>query len=164
MKGMANRITVRHDGRNDSILTEQDANGKVKMIGTIHEVADLSCISDGYHTIAELYDHRITLFIALCKVVDWQEEKRNDEASNVSTTCGVYRPQRIWRSKRHSDGELTFGGEWFVLGIGREKGEQITYHLPISRWNETDFAETLDRAPEWDGHASADVLERLKKL
>lgn len=107
------------------------------------EVADLSQVSDGYHTIAELYDHRITLYIALCSHVIWTEE---------------YRP---WRSKTHHDGSSWDG--WFIMGIGKEKGEQISYHIPLSRWDETGFAETLDRAPEWDGHMSADVLERLKE-
>lgn len=104
--------------------------------------------SDGYHTFKELYDHRITLFIALARF------KRNEwvEARNSN----------VWRSKLHSDG-TTFDG-WFILGIGKDKGEQITYHLPLNRWEETEFAETLDKAPEWDGHTSSDVLERLKKL
>ena len=69
-------------------------------------------------------------------------------------------PIRIIRSKVHyspTDG-------WFIMGIGKEKGNQISYHLPLSRWDETDFAETLDQAPEWDGHTSQDVLERLKTL
>ena len=73
-------------------------------------------------------------------------------------------PKDVWRSKYHSDGELAFGGDWFVLGINKESGNQITYHLPIERWEETDFAETLDKAPEFDGHTPDDVLERLKRL
>lgn len=60
--------------------------------------------------------------------------------------------QLAWRSKLHSD------------GTGYAAGEQITYHIPLEYWDETDFAETLDKAPEWDGHTSADVLERLKSL
>lgn len=103
-------------------------------------------VSDGYHTFKELYDHRITLFIALCK-----------------SLRQPYAPD-IWRSKYHSDGELAFGGAWFVLGVLKEKGKQITYHLPIDHWEETNFAETLDKAPDWDGHTSGDVLERLKSL
>ena len=43
-------------------------------------------------------------------------------------------------------------------------GYQITYHVPLERWNETEFARTLDKAPEWDEHTSDDVLQRLKKL
>jgi hypothetical protein len=52
----------------------------------------------------------------------------------------------------------------FIMGIGKDRGEQITYHLPLSKWEETNFAETLNRAPEWDGHTSDNVLERLKNL
>lgn len=107
-------------------------------------------ISDGYHTFGELYEHRIGLFIALCKMAaDWN----TDLARNKSY---------VWRSKKHSDGTEYIG--WFLLGIGKDKSNQITYHLPISKWDETDFAETLKQAPEFDGHTSADVLERLKQL
>lgn len=108
-------------------------------------------VSDGYHTFDELYDHRITLFLALCRQV-----------ANQPYDDGSF---SVWRSKYHYDGELCFGtGTQYALGIGKNKGQQITYHIPIERWNETDFAETLDKAPEWDGHTSADVLERLKSL
>lgn len=102
-------------------------------------------VSDGYHTFDELYDHRITLFIALCRIL------RKDADHNG-----------IWRSKLHNDGTMYEG--WFIMGIGEEAGNQITYHLPIARWHETDFAAELTRAPKWDGHTPADVLERLKQL
>ncbi len=113
-----------------------------------------SCDCDGYHTFDELYEHRITLFIALCKsLVNYYDDA--DFADNPN----------VWRSKKHSDGEICFGtGTQFVLGIGKKRGHQITYHIPIERWEETNFAETLYKAPEWDGHTSDDVLERLKKL
>lgn len=123
------------------------------------------CTCDGYHTFDELYDHRITLFIALCRLVEWQDMKRAEQASNVSTSRGVHYDERVWHSKKHSDGEICFGtGTQYVFGIGRKKGEQITYRIPIRRWDETDFAETLDNALEWDGHSSDDVLMRLKSL
>lgn len=109
------------------------------------------CDCDGYHTFGELYDHRITLYIALCKALYCADVE--------------YIPLEIWRSKYHSDGEICFGtGTQFVLGIGKEKGNQITYHVPIERWDECEFAETLEKAPEFDGHTSDDVLERLKSL
>lgn len=113
--------------------------------------------SDGYHTFTELYDHRISLYIALCKWIILYKGA-TDRATAETTSL-------VWRSKRHSDGEVCFGtGTQFVLGIGTEKGEQVTYHIPIERWDETDFAHTLEIAPEWDGHSSDDVIERLKKL
>lgn len=108
-------------------------------------------VSDGFHTMDELYDHRIALWIAVCSIV-----------SQVNALFNT--PKDVWRSKNHSDGLPAFGGEWFVLGMGKAAGLQITYHLPIKRWGETEFAETLEKAPEFDGHTSSDVLDRLAKL
>lgn len=115
------------------------------------EVESLADVSDGYHSIAELYDHRITLFIALCRML---------HSAHMDAISRYW--ELPWRSKTHSDGSFMDG--WFIMGIGKKKGEQMSYHLPLSRWDETGFAETLDKAPEWDGHTSADVLERLKSL
>lgn len=97
-------------------------------------------ISDGYHTFEELYEHRHIIFIALCK--------------NYKN--------KVWRSKLHLDGSNYAG--WFILGINKEKGKQITYHLPINKWKETSFTETLKKAPEFDGHSPKDVINRIKKL
>ncbi len=108
-------------------------------------------VSDGYHTMDELYEHRIEIFIALCRVVH----------SVDFTEWGRDCPE-VWRSKLHFDGSMY--ENWFVLGIEESSGLQITYHLPLSRWEDTNFARTLDRARQWDGHTSIDVLERLKKF
>lgn len=121
----------------------------------IIEVENYSKVSDGYHTIEELYDHRITLYIALCKA-------RQDFTYHGDARNHMGDEKTVWRSELHSDGSSYDG--WFILGMGRNKGGQITYHIPIERWDETDFAETLDKAPKWDKHTSADVLERIKTL
>jgi hypothetical protein len=107
-------------------------------------------ISDGYHTFNELYDHRIALFIALCSVLQFHHKK---------SPIGMW--ALIWRSRLHSDGTVYPG--WFIMGIGVTPGHQITYHLPMSKWEATEFADTLDLAPEFDGHTSADVIDRLIK-
>lgn len=109
---------------------------------------DLS-VFDGSHTFEELYEHRYILFIALCRQVNHLDYE-------------YYGNSSVWRSKTNGDGTIWDG--WFVMGIGKDAGKQITYHLPLSRWEETDFANTLDQAPEFDGHSSQDVLERLKQL
>lgn len=98
--------------------------------------------SDGYHTFDELYEHRHTLFIALCRAL----------------TASHY----IWRSRHHSDGSQFKG--WFVMGIDVAEGKQITYHLPDRLWDSTSFVEALWRAPPFDGHTSDDVLKRLRDL
>ena len=117
------------------------------------EAAEMT-ISDGYHTIDELYEHRATLFIALCRLITDYFPKRENMDAELK--------MEVWRSRRHSDGSKFDG--WFVLGIGKEAGNQITYHLPDEKWAETEFAETLNNAPDFDGHTSDDVLAHLKLL
>ena len=114
---------------------------------------DTMQVSDGYHTMDELYEHRIELFIALCRL---------SSPAPIYVDGKIWMAGSCWRSKFHSDG-TSFDG-WFILGIGKEKGEQITYHIPLSRWDDTNFAQTPERAYTWDGHTSDDVLERLKRL
>lgn len=144
---------VRGDESEDS--TQNDKKGSCIVTGT-----DLKAF-DGYHTFDELYDHRITLFIALCS----QLSLRRDFGEEIvpGKMVGIQKSYDVWRSKTHSDGNPSYEG-WFIMGIGKEKGEQISYHIPLSRWDEACFAETLEKAPPFDGHTSADVLQRLKQL
>jgi hypothetical protein len=100
--------------------------------------------SDGFHTFAELYEHRQALWIAFCRLA-----------------CRTM-SHKSWRSDRQTDGNEYDG--FFLLGIGRDPGEQLSYHLPNSLWDSCDFAETLAVAPPWDGHTGHDVIERLGKL
>lgn len=117
----------------------------------IAEGLDEMQVSDGYHTMDELYDHRHLLYIALCKV--------GADASKAWE--GIDFPV-VWRSKQHKDGTMFEG--MFILGIGEEPGKQITYHLPLSLWDQTSFAKNFETAPEWDGHTPEDVLNRLVTL
>lgn len=95
--------------------------------------------SDGYHTFDELYRHRCLLFVAL---------------------MAAY-PDKSWFSPKHHDG-TSFDG-WFVAGMSLPTGD-ITYHLPIEMWALTKQAvpRLLDTAPQWDGHSSSDVCDRLE--
>lgn len=141
---MTNDFLTTYNQKGLDKLTEDDVNYIIKANNL-----DTNKISDGFHCFAELYEHRIRLFIALCKTLfDWAEDGGNG--------C------QAWRSKKHSDNTEWEG--WFLLGLFNSAGSQITYHLPISYWDECDFAETLDTAPPFDGHTAADVLERLKNM
>lgn len=95
-------------------------------------------ISDGYHTFDELYEHRCLLFLAVMKA----------------------HPQLAWRARAHDDGSVQEG--WWVAGLNLPTGP-ISYHLPDRVWPLLDGTaiETRERAPKWDGHTSADVLDRL---
>jgi len=135
-----------------NLLDEKEVNYIIK-----NNELNTNQISDGYHTFGELYEHRISLFITLCRLL-----------CGLSTIYGMGGPivtnrdYKVWRSKKHHD-DSEFDG-WFIMGIGTEKGDQVSYHLPVSKWDETNFCATLIKAPEWDGHTSNDVLDRLKKL
>lgn len=89
--------------------------------------------SDGFHTFRELYDHRIALFIALMKS-HWE----------IS-----------WAAHCQMDG-------WLIAGMDLPTG-QITYHLPASAWKDLGGVTTYEKAPPWDGHTSADVVDRLTR-
>jgi hypothetical protein len=114
---------------------------KEEALNALIKEADKNKISDGYHTFGELYDHRNILFVKLAKLIK--------EANT----------HHVWRSIKQSDGSID--NDWFIMGVCKDAGEQISYHLPIALWTLTMFAETLDKAPEWDGHTSNDVLNRL---
>lgn len=110
-------------------------------------------VSDGYHTMDELYAHRVSLFVCIARSI---------QAANKFARMSGHAGIPIWKSWVNSDGAQYEG--WFIMGIFLEAGKQITYHLPASRWEECSFADFKHQAPEWDGHTSADVLERLKTL
>lgn len=111
-------------------------------------------VSDGYHSFDEYNKHRDQLWITVCSL-----QNDLDEARFPFNTTRMY----IWRSKLHSDGSKFDG--YFVLGMCRhDNSNQITYHLPLSKWEECSFADTVDKSPKWDGHTSNNVLSRLKLI
>lgn len=122
---------------------------------TIDGLEQTGKISDGYHTFDELYEHRIVLWIALCAQLQgfrYHGDLRNQFGDELM----------VWRSKVHSDGSKI--DDWFLLGYRKEHGEQITYHLPMAKWDACGFAQILEKAPPFDGHTSEDVLTRLTTL
>lgn len=98
--------------------------------------ADVEKMSDGYHTFADLYEQRLILSAALAK--------NNPHA---------------WKSKRHEDGSVPFGGGWFVMGFDTDEG-CYTYHYELKDWDLFQ-CEELDKGKPWDGHTSKDVRRLL---
>lgn len=96
-------------------------------------------LSDGYHTFNDLYYQRLILFATIVN--------QNKELA--------------WKSLKHEDGELCFGGDWFIVGIETPKGS-YTYHYENKCWDLFQCQE-LEVAKHWDGHTSKDV-DRLLSL
>jgi len=117
-----------------------------------------SDVSDGYHTMNELYEHRHALYLALVKHYDNYITPLN---------CRV----KCWKSRTHDDGS-TYEG-WFLLGMTVTKPSfvdgadpekwDISYHLPVKYWNMANVIE-LPKAPPYDGYTSDDVIQRILKL
>lgn len=97
---------------------------------------DVEKMSDGYHTFADLYEQRLILSAALAK--------NNPYA---------------WKSKRHEDGSVPFGGGWFIMGFDTDEG-CYTYHYELKDWDSFQCKE-LDKGKPWDGHTSKDVRRLL---
>lgn len=100
--------------------------------------------SDGYHTFNELYEFRKVFNAALFN--EWSRQ-------------GKY---NVHKSKKHSDGELCFGGGWFIVMATLPTG-QISNHYKMKDWDLFD-CDQRELADKWDGHTAQDVLKRLRSL
>lgn len=97
--------------------------------------------SDGYHTFDELYEFRMLY---------------NAHAANGWQAAGI----PVVKSWRHSDGDLCFGGGWFVVVATLPTG-QVSNHYEVNYWDLFRVPE-VELPPEWDGHTSDDVVARLR--
>jgi hypothetical protein len=99
--------------------------------------------SDGYHTFNELYEFRKAYNAVLFN--EWA----------AGAKCSVH------KSWRHHDGELCFGGGWFIVVAVLPEG-QISNHYEARDWDLFAVPETECALFEFDGHTSSDVVARLK--
>ena len=106
-----------------------------------HE-GDIGNASDGYHTFNELYEFRKMYNAMLFN--EW----------------GYTGSPKVHKSTRHSDGELCFGGGWFVVVAELPTG-QITNHYEMKDWNLFDVP-CKCLADKWDGHTPQDTVDRMK--
>ena len=110
---------------------------RINTICRVAGVADIDDLSDGFHTFRQLYYQRMILFAAIVK-------KNRDKA---------------WKSYKHDDGCLCFGGGWFIVGIDTPEGS-YTYHYENKYYSLFD-CEELECGKHWDGHTEKDVTRLL---
>lgn len=101
--------------------------------------------SDGYHTFKELYEFRMVYNAALFN--EW-------------ALLNKYEVHKSWK---HNDGELCFGGGWFIVVAILPTG-QISNHYSSEHWDLFKIQETEKALYPFDGHTSQDVVKRLKNL
>ena len=102
-------------------------------------------VSDGYHTIHELYEFRKAYNAALF----------NEWAIN-----GKY---HVHKSKRHHDGEECFGGGWFIVSA-MLPGGLISNHYSLDDWDMFCVPEYPKAVFPYDGHTAKDTLDRLNNI
>ena len=94
-------------------------------------------IHDNYHTMSELYFHRMVLFSLVLKSFK----------------------DKAWKSKLHSD--CTMWDHYFIVGVTTPEGD-YSYHYDMKYWEFFDVPE-IDKAPVYDGHEPKDI-DRLYSL
>ena len=99
-----------------------------------------SQIHDDFHTMSELYFHRMFLFSVVCK-------------------SAAEKGFEVFKSKKHAGGDMFPG--FFIVGIVTKDG-QYNYHYQEKFWDYFTCKE-VEFAPEWDGCVTDD-LGRLLSL
>lgn len=69
---------------------------------------------------------------------------------------------KVVKSQKHDDGELCFGGGWFIV-IAELPTGQISNHYELKYW-EYFKCEEVDVAPTWDCHTPKDAAYRLESF
>ncbi len=115
--------------------------GRALRTGVLRKVDEQT--SDGFHTFAELYRHRMLL------------------AALLFCAFGAMDEAEVYKTRKHhpDDADPMFDG-MFKVGATLPTGE-IAYHFPVEAWHLFVIPER-DHSPLWDGFTSADVADRLQ--
>ena len=122
-------------------------------------------LSDGYHTFDELYEFRKLYNAALFNewAIDWLIRETQIKMGRIVPANVVFPKYDVHKSWRHYDGELCFGGGWFIVAAVLPTG-QISNHYEAKDWDLFKIPETEKARFEFDGHTPADVITRLKSI
>ena len=124
----------------------------------ILQTKDKSKLSDGYHSFEDLYSIRLAYNVALFN--EWgRQGNRSDKSGRMYLSIPVPKHD-VHKSQRHHDGELCFGGGWFIVVANLPSG-QISNHYEMKHWDLFRVPAVEKAKYEWDGHTSEDVIKRL---
>jgi len=114
--------------------------------------------SDGYHTFKELYEFRKVYNAVLFN--EWGKIYNGKFEEGIMDFKPKYDVHKSWK---HNDGELCFGGGWFIVLAMLPSG-QISNHYKAGDWDLFKIPEVEKAKYPFDGHTSEDVIERLLNL
>ncbi len=119
-------------------------------------------VNDGYHDFDTLYEFRKVYNAALFN--QWalllETVPGQFDTNGMNLIRVKYDVHKSWR---HHDGELCFGGDWFIVVAVLPTG-QISNHYHAKDWSLFRVPEVEKAKYEFDGHTSECVLNRLKQL
>ena len=123
--------------------------------------------SDGYHTFKELYEFRKAYNVALFN--EWAKQTTSSRKF-ITTSTGLKEIEQtvnykynVHKSWNHYEGDLCFGGGWFIVVAILPEG-QISNHYKAEDWDLFNIPSTPKALFPFDGHKGQDVIERLLKL
>lgn len=130
-------------------------------------------VFDGYHTFAELYEFRKMYNATLFNEWATQRQVKSRVVGGTIAT-GEYGADfkveyedtvkyNVHKSWKHHDGELCFGGGWFIVSAMLPTG-LISNHYKAKDWDLFRIPETEKALFPFDGHTGKNVIERLKQL
>lgn len=143
------RLAFEHDSSSDAVELMMKPDDVVRLVKVATALPEdfpdrievkSGKVSDGSHSFDELYEARCILTAALF---------------DAYLRMGI-RPVKSWR---HSDGELCFGGGWFIVQAELPTG-QVSFHYPEKDWGRFN-CQGVERGLQWDGHTTQDVYDRL---
>lgn len=146
-----------------------DIDVNVNTLSKDIKIKSLNELKDEYHSIGELYEFRKYYNALLFN--EWAEEEgwKYPVSIKDSQVELLDRPERVkgkydvHKSWRHNDGELCFGGGWFIVVAILPSG-QITNHYKAEDWDLFQIPELEKAKYEFDGHTPQDTLIRMKNL
>lgn len=120
------------------------------------------------NVIEKLYDFRKAYNVALFN--EWGSQITEDKtfcmAENgkiIEITTDTHYKYDVHKSWKHNDGELCFGGGWFIVVAILPEG-QISNHYKAEDWDLFNIPEEPKALFPFDGHTGQDVIERLLKV
>ena len=143
------------DGKNERIVVEYNSLQEAGLHPNT-KLERINELSDGYHTYDELYEFR-----KIYNAVLFNEWATQPIGFNIDGS--IKSKFDVHKSWRHNDGELCFGGGWFIVSAMLPTG-LISNHYKSEDWDLFKVPEVEKAIYEYDGHTPQDTLTRLSNL